>query len=89
MTEHVLEELQRRELNVVASSFDGKSHQRVTTGLKGEPQTLIQLAKDHWKNMKKIKTVHEIQLKLDSEENGLRAVPRLALIALRKLTGLR
>ena len=51
VTEHVLEELQRRELNVVASSFDGKSHQRVTTGLKGEPHTLIQLAKDHWKSI--------------------------------------
>lgn len=93
VTEYVLNELKRRGLDVVASSFDGKSHPRVTTGMKGEPQTLIQLAKQHWKTVKELKTVEEVRNKFYLEREKQRKqtskVPRLTLLALEKVTQLR
>lgn len=87
ITEFVLKELGQRGLDVVAASFDGKSHPRITTGMTGEPQTVIQLAKQHWKRMKDIKTINEFYECIKNQEN--QGVPRLALLALQKLHTLR
>ena len=89
ITEFVLAELKRRGLNVVATSFDGKSHQRVTQGMHGEAQTVVQLVKDHWKSAKEVKTVQELQERIADQHAVSSEVPRLALMALEKVTELR
>ena len=61
--------------------------------MKGEPQTLIQLAKQHWRALKELKTVEEVKNKFQLEREKRRGpgskVPRLALLALEKITTLR
>ena len=86
ITEHVLTELRRRNLNVVACSFDGKSHLRVSTGMKGEPQTYMQVVRNHWDECKKVKTVQEL-IDVTAEETG--EVKRLSLLCLLRIHRLR
>ncbi|XP_063685364.1 uncharacterized protein LOC134819365 [Bolinopsis microptera] len=86
ITEHVLTELRRRNLNVVACSFDGKSHLRVSTGMKGEPQTYMQVVRNHWDECKKVKTVQDL-IDVTAEETG--EVKRLSLLCLLRIHRLR
>ena len=60
--------------------------------MNGEAQTLFQLAKYHWKYAKEVKTVLEFQEKIADESLNAASrgeVPRLALLALTKVTELR
>jgi len=71
---------------VVACSFDGKSHLRVSTGMKVEPHTYMQVARNHWDECKKVKNVQEL-IEITAEETG--KVKRLSLLCLLRIHRLR
>lgn len=88
ITAHVITELRNRGLNVVAAACDGKSHPRIARDKDGTPMTYREALKQHWHEVKKIKSIEDVKLACTASETE-NSVMRLSYLCLKTITRIR